>query len=391
MPLYDAFICSSHAKDKPIAGALQSVVQKLGKPWYKRRALRVFRDDTSLSAMPELWPSIETALSKSRFLILFASPEAAASPWVTKEVEYWLENRDPSTLLIGLTAGDLSWNSKTGDFKWSPRTPLPKALKGRFASEPKWVDLRPYRDGADPRDTHFVELGADFAAAIHGMPKEDLLSQEVKQQRRALTLAMGAAASLLVLLGAAVLLYLTADYSDNCRWKGCVAALEANEAALTPSAVLAGPDKPGERLVLTGVVYASDGVTPASDVIVYAYHTNTEGRYADGAPDTVWSRRHGALRGWIRTGPDGVYRFDTIKPGVYPNPSSPAHIHINLVEPGHAPVYIDSVVFDGEFGVDNAFRERAENRGGSGIVRLKREDGVWIARRDIYLGLNMDG
>ena len=32
----------SHAKDKPIAAALQAV-QKLDKPWYRRRALRVFR------------------------------------------------------------------------------------------------------------------------------------------------------------------------------------------------------------------------------------------------------------------------------------------------------------------------------------------------------------
>jgi hypothetical protein len=52
--LYDAFISYSHAKDKPIAAALQSVVQKLGKPWYRRRALRVFRDDTSLSGTPSL-------------------------------------------------------------------------------------------------------------------------------------------------------------------------------------------------------------------------------------------------------------------------------------------------------------------------------------------------
>jgi hypothetical protein len=42
MPTYDAFISYSHAKDKPIASALQSVIQKLGKPWYRRRALRAF-------------------------------------------------------------------------------------------------------------------------------------------------------------------------------------------------------------------------------------------------------------------------------------------------------------------------------------------------------------
>ena len=47
-----------------------------------------------------------------------------------------------------------------------------------------------YRDGADKRDAKFIELAADFAAAIHGMPKEDLLSQEVRQQRRALDLGV---------------------------------------------------------------------------------------------------------------------------------------------------------------------------------------------------------
>jgi len=84
VPAYDAFISYSHAKDKPIAAALQSVIQKLGKPWYQRRALRVFRDDTSLSATPQLWPSIEQALSQSRYLLLLASPEAASSHWVGK-------------------------------------------------------------------------------------------------------------------------------------------------------------------------------------------------------------------------------------------------------------------------------------------------------------------
>src|ERR1700693_2642317 len=93
MPLYDAFISYSHAKDKPIAAALQSAIQKLGKPWYKRRALWLFRDDSSLSATPHLWPTIEQALGQSRYLILLASPEAAASHWVCKEVAYWLDTK----------------------------------------------------------------------------------------------------------------------------------------------------------------------------------------------------------------------------------------------------------------------------------------------------------
>ncbi len=58
MSLYDAFISYSHAKDKPVASAIQSIMQRLGKPWYQRRALRIFRDDTSLAASPEMWPSL---------------------------------------------------------------------------------------------------------------------------------------------------------------------------------------------------------------------------------------------------------------------------------------------------------------------------------------------
>jgi tetratricopeptide (TPR) repeat protein len=203
MAAYDAFLSYNHAKDKPIAAALQSAVQRLGKPWYRRRALRVFRDDTSLSATPSLWPSIEQALRQSRFLILLASPEAATSPWVNKEVAYWLEHKSPDTLLIGVTDGDLSWDSSIGDFAQRDDVPLPPVLCGRFPSEPKWVDFRTYRDGANPRDGKFADLAATFAASIHGIPKEDLLSQEVQQQRRALMLAWSAAALLFLLTGAA--------------------------------------------------------------------------------------------------------------------------------------------------------------------------------------------
>jgi tetratricopeptide (TPR) repeat protein len=204
LPVYDAFISYSHAKDKRVAAALQSVIQRLGKPWYKRRALRVFRDDTSLSATPQLWPSIEQALSQSRYLLLLSSPEAAASPWVGKEVEYWLANKSTDTLFIGVTNGTLDWDQTTGDFVWTKGAPLPEALKGRFPAEPKWVDLSAYRNDADPHNVRFIEAGADFAAAIHGMPKEDLLSQEVRQQRRALSLAISAAALLLLLAIGAV-------------------------------------------------------------------------------------------------------------------------------------------------------------------------------------------
>ena len=201
MANYDAFISYNHAQDKPVAAALQAAVQRLGKAWYRRRALRLFRDDTSLSATPHMWPAIEDALSDSRFLILIASAQSAASPWVGKEIDYWLAHKSADTLLIAVTGGEIRW--RDGDFDWSPETPLPPALKRKFHAEPKWVDLRDYRVNAPARDSKFLDRAADLAATIHGIPKEDLLSQEVRQQRRALTLAWSAAASLLVLAGVA--------------------------------------------------------------------------------------------------------------------------------------------------------------------------------------------
>jgi len=173
------------------------MMQRLGKPWYRRRALRIFRDDTSLSASPHLEPSLQAALGQSRFLILFASPEAAGSRWVSREVQFWLDNKNIDRLLIALTGGDLCWQDAAEDFAWSELTPLPSNLKGRFKSEPKWVDLRVFRDPAQSPDK-LLSAAADLAAPISNIPKEDLLSEELIQQRRAQMLAWSAAACLLV-------------------------------------------------------------------------------------------------------------------------------------------------------------------------------------------------
>ena len=76
-------------------------------------------------------------------------------------------------------------------------------LKGAFATEPKWVDLAAYRGGATRRDRRFDERAADFAAAIHGRAKEDILSEELRQQRKALLLAWSSAGLLFALAGVA--------------------------------------------------------------------------------------------------------------------------------------------------------------------------------------------
>ncbi len=92
---YDAFISYSRALDGALAPALQTGLERFAKPWYRSRALRVFRDTASLSANPGLWSSIEKALASSAWLVLMASPEAARSKWVNREVAWWLAHKSP--------------------------------------------------------------------------------------------------------------------------------------------------------------------------------------------------------------------------------------------------------------------------------------------------------
>ncbi len=177
---YDAFVSYSHAADGRLAPALQAGLQALAKPWHRRRALRVFRDKTSLSASPELWPAIEVALAESRFFVLVASPDAAGSRWVEEEVTWWRANRSHHTVLIALTDGELRWDEARGDF--GPASAVPPGLRGWFPLEPLWVDLRWARDELDVsmRNPRFRDSVGELAAPLHGVPKDELIGEDIE-------------------------------------------------------------------------------------------------------------------------------------------------------------------------------------------------------------------
>ena len=63
---YKAFLSYSHAADAELASRLQAALHRFAKPWYRLRAIRVFRDQTNLAANPGLWSEIQRALGRSR-------------------------------------------------------------------------------------------------------------------------------------------------------------------------------------------------------------------------------------------------------------------------------------------------------------------------------------
>ncbi|MCA1702337.1 MAG: TIR domain-containing protein, partial [Actinobacteria bacterium] len=215
IPGYDAFISYSHALDGALAPALQRGLEQFAKPWYRPRALRVFRDNASLAANPGLWSSIEDALASSTWLVLMASPEAARSPWVNREVEWWRENKSPQRLLVVLTEGKFAW-ADAGDVDETTAA-LPPALRGAFAEHPRWVDLRWLRDvdQVDQSNPRLRECVADLAAAIHEVPKDVLVGEHIRQHRRIVQLTRSVVVTLSVLLVVAVVAAVVAVNGRN--------------------------------------------------------------------------------------------------------------------------------------------------------------------------------
>jgi protocatechuate 3,4-dioxygenase beta subunit len=172
--------------------------------------------------------------------------------------------------------------------------------------------------------------------------------------------------------------------------EGCEAVFDGIPTTLDAAARIAPAAEPGVPMRLEGTVRDATGV-PAPGIVVYGYHTDASGVYPKGARATTEAaRRHGRLRGWARTGVDGRYRFDTIRPAAYPSRGAPEHVHLHVIEPGRATYYIDDVEFEDDPLLTPA-RRRRPGRGGPGIARPRRENGTWVVTRDIALGRGVTG
>ena len=170
--------------------------------------------------------------------------------------------------------------------------------------------------------------------------------------------------------------------------EGCEAVFEYGDRKLTPVDTLPGFEEKKPKLKITGTIYKKDGKTPAEDVILYIYHTNRDGVYPSRGDEEGWARRHGYIRGWVKTGADGKYTFYTFKPGSYS--SNTAHIHSTVLEPNGKYYYIDEYRFKGDPKLENV-SAYIDSRGGSGIVELRKSGGIMVAKRDIILGKNING
>ncbi len=150
-----------------------------------------------------------------------------------------------------------------------------------------------------------------------------------------------------------------------------------------------GNKEPGEPMIIEGTIFRKDGKTPAPNVILYVYHTDAKGYYSNipGQKEII----HGHLRGWMKTGADGRYKFTSIRPAPYPERNNPAHVHPLIKEEGLTLYWIDEYLFDDDPLVTDEVRKKEQKRGGNGIIHLSKKEGVWRGERDIILGVNIPG
>ena len=146
----------------------------------------------------------------------------------------------------------------------------------------------------------------------------------------------------------------------------------------------------GQKLLVTGQVYRIDGKTPTPNVIIYYWQTDNNGYYSLTKGIDEKAKRHGHIRGWVKTDENGKYSIYTVRPAPYPNEGIPAHIHTSIKEPNIGnEYYIDEFVFDDDKLLTGTKRKALENRGGSGILRVLISGNLQIAEHNIILGLNI--
>jgi WD40 repeat protein len=272
---YDAFLSYAH-RDRQVTTAIQKGLHQIGRPLGRLRALRVFRDDTNLTASPDLWGRITDGLDRSRYMIAVLSPQSAASHWVNEEISYWLAHRGPEQLMLVLAEGHLQWDATGGRFdpQHSDAAPPVLTAPGSLRSEPLYIDVS---DDApwDLGSLVFRDKVTSLAAPIHGKPKDQLAGDDLREQRRFRRLRAAAISGLVVLTVVAVVAALIAvakQREANSRLRDAVVAKLNAEGASMLARTTPGTDTRALQELLAANAIQANGL-PILDAQIARFTT----------------------------------------------------------------------------------------------------------------------
>lgn len=185
---YVAFISYRHAElDSAVAKQLHTLIEryvipkKLRKDGGKKLGI-VFRDQEELPVSSDLSDDICRALDNAQYLIVVCTKNTAQSPWVGREISYFLSHHDRSCAFAALADGE-------------PSEVFPLSLTqiqnpdGTVTDvEPLAIDLRAKNIPAMKKKAK-REITRLFAALI-GCPYDSLVMREQRRKRRQLVSIM---------------------------------------------------------------------------------------------------------------------------------------------------------------------------------------------------------
>lgn len=139
----------------------------------------VFRDREDLSAATDLSAAVCEGIAASSALVVVASPDAAWSHWVEREIALFRELHPDAPVLVALARGE-------------PHDSLPQALR-RDDAEPLCADFRKVGDG---RRLAFLKI----VSGLCGLPLDALVQRDAQRQVRRVTAVTLGAAVLVVIM-----------------------------------------------------------------------------------------------------------------------------------------------------------------------------------------------
>lgn len=194
MSRYKAFVSYVHDKNNDVIDKLHRGIARLAVPAYKLRGRPIFRDRTALKAQSNLWSSIAAALTDSEYLVFCATPDAAQSEWVQREVECFLSSdRTLENIVIVLLEGEISWEANVENNRLQFKgNALPPILKDKYESEPLYIDLR-WMSGKKKlsriEKQDFLSAIATIVARIEAVDKDQIFGADIRYRQTAFGIA----------------------------------------------------------------------------------------------------------------------------------------------------------------------------------------------------------
>lgn len=158
---------------------------------------------------------------------------------------------------------------------------------------------------------------------------------------------------------------------------------EAIAQYLSNTDTIPGFESKANKLKISGIVYDSDGVTPASNIIISIEQADERG---DFDVREVNGERYLHNRGFIKTDADGAYTFYTYIPGNDRRFNMLQQLFVKVKEPNDPPYEIASILFDEDPLLTKLCRKRIAKKGDiSRILKPILADGVYVVQKDIVL------